>query len=730
MMSLFQSSIIHLLGVWVAVSCLSGLMIFLIIKVFDTLFSNQSSTDRYNKSITAVLFFFIFTMAGTFYFHNNSFQQKQAQVNTKVTKPVDDFNADALVLQMPVHDNIASPQKNELFNTESLLKSLGIFWMIGALVFTIKMMGGYFYTRNLIISSQSSIPEKWNHFIIQQLERLQISKNIKVFESHRINSAFTFGFIKPFIVLPVGFFTSLPPDQIEAVLLHELYHIKHKDYLVNILTMAFEVIFFYHPVMWWLAKNIRQERENRCDDQVTKILDKKVYAHALLNMESYRQSLNYAIPFSNKQSNLKMRIMRIFEQKPEQNMGLKPFLSLLMIVAFLMSFTFYKLEEPKIEFKPESKKQLNKDLKETENLKNSDEDILFKTEDSKLDIVIEMTNSSLIAKSNNKTVRLYLDENLQLLNEKILYGGQDIVSMYKNEKESSYHFFTKQYFESFDRNKWVEENKNRSIYIFDASDDSSFLIRLPESYNSKNSKVNTNKTEEHIQNPAQSINSINKIEKKSADLSEIKIHGPIQLQFKDKTYQNGDTNNLEILKKLVKKFGSDENAEVKIKIDGKLIADGTDIEKALGKREINSIRIVLPSKDAEYGLLEIITKDVQEMRIEEASAEKKEGTEIIEEIPDKEKTIAIGVFYETKDGDFSGEIKMDADKERVLDVLGYKSSEILFVVNGKVQEHGYKPKDIKPNNIKSMTVLKDQKATEKYGERAKNGVIEIYLKKE
>jgi beta-lactamase regulating signal transducer with metallopeptidase domain len=725
MMGLFQSSIIQLLGVWVAVSCLSGFLIFLITKVFDALFLNQSSTDRYHKNIIALLFFFLLNIAGTFYFHNNFFQEKLSLDHNKVINTAPNFNADASVFKMPSNDSVGNPQKSEFFNMEFLLNSLGVFWLIGALVFTIKMMGGYFYTRTLIISSQSSIPEKWNHYIIQQLERLQISNNIKVFESHRISSAFTFGFIKPLIVLPIGFFTSLPPEQIEAVLLHELYHVKHKDYLINLLTMAFEVVFFYHPVMRWLSKNIRKERENRCDDQVTKILDKKVYAHALLNMENYRQSLNYAIPFANKQSNLKIRIMRIFEQKPEQNMGMKPFLSLLMVILFLMSFTFYKLEKPKLESKNESKAELNNDLKNIESLEKSDENILFKTEDSKLDIVIEMTKSSLIAKSDNNIVKLFLDENLQPLNQKISFGGQEIVTMYKNEEESSYHFFTTQYFESYDRNKWEEENKNRSIFIFDSSDDSAFLVRLPEPANS----INDQNTGGNTQKSSERIDLINKIDNKPADLKEIKIHGPIQFLDNDKSYHNGDSNNLEVLKKLVKKFSSDENTEVKIKIDGKIIEAGADLEKALGNREIKNIRIVLPSKNAESGLIEIITDDIKEMQIEEIPAEEEEETGLVE-ISEKENAIAIGVFYETKDGDYSGEMSMDAEKESVLDVLGYKSSEILFVVDGVEKKIGYKPNNIEPNNIESITVLKDKKATEKYGEKAKNGVVEIYLKKE
>ncbi|WP_296619412.1 TonB-dependent receptor plug domain-containing protein [Marivirga sp.] len=191
----------------------------------------------------------------------------------------------------------------------------------------------------------------------------------------------------------------------------------------------------------------------------------------------------------------------------------------------------------------------------------------------------------------------------------------------------------------------------------------------------------------------------------------------------------GDSSNLEVLKKLVKKFGSDEKAEVTVKIDGKLIKNETDLEKILGNREIRNIRIVLPSENAEQGLIEIITDNVVKVRIEEVASDENEKT-AISEVPENDNTITISVFYKTNDGDFSGEMKMDVEKESVLEVLGFKSSEVLFVIDGEEQTLGYRPNDVDPNKIDSISVLKDKKATDKYGEKAKNGVVEIYLKKE
>ncbi|WP_296619414.1 M56 family metallopeptidase [Marivirga sp.] len=495
MMDLLQNSTLSLMGIWVTVSCLSGLLVYLLIKLFDFLYPNQSSSDRYHKSIVGLVFFFLITIASTYVFNDNI---KNENTTYWELESVNELTVESsLINGRQESKSVIAPEKSDFMTSSLIFKSLGIFWLIGAFVFSIKMIGGYYYTQNLINQDQGSISQKWNKFIQNQLWQLKIKRDVKVFESQRITSALTFGFIKPVIALPLGFFATLPADQIEAVLLHELYHIKHKDYLINLLTMTFEVIFFYHPLMWWLAKSIRVERENRCDDQVTQIADKQVYAHALLNMESYRQSMNYAIPFSNKQSNLKMRIMRIFEQKPEHNIGLKPFLSLLMIVVFLMGFTFYKLEEPKEESKLVKTAEQKVEEMEKQIPQKPEEKVLFKSEDSRLGLVLEMTKNTLIAKTENEKVKLFVDEKLFPLNQKIPLGEQDIATMYEIEENTAYHFFSINYFKSNNRAKWEKENENRNTYIFDRKTEF-FTFRPAKDFASEPDNVSDEEMEEMI----------------------------------------------------------------------------------------------------------------------------------------------------------------------------------------------------------------------------------------
>ena len=68
------------------------------------------------------------------------------------------------------------------------------------------------------------------------------------------------------MLVPVGALAGLPAAQIEALLLHELAHIRRHDYLVHILQSAVEAVFFYHPAVWWISGHMRAERELCCDD--------------------------------------------------------------------------------------------------------------------------------------------------------------------------------------------------------------------------------------------------------------------------------------------------------------------------------------------------------------------------------------------------------------------------------------------------------------------------------
>ena len=97
------------------------------------------------------------------------------------------------------------------------------------------------------------------------------------------------GYMRPVILLPVTLVTSIPVAQLEAILAHELAHVRRHDFAVNLLQTLVETVFFYHPGIWWMSRRIRLEREHCCDDWVVQTLGNRVeYGRALLVVEELR----------------------------------------------------------------------------------------------------------------------------------------------------------------------------------------------------------------------------------------------------------------------------------------------------------------------------------------------------------------------------------------------------------------------------------------------------------
>jgi bla regulator protein blaR1 len=127
------------------------------------------------------------------------------------------------------------------------------------------------------------------------------------------------------VLVPVGALGGLPAEQIEALLLHELAHIRRHDYLVNILQSVAEALLFYHPAVWWVSGHIRAERELCCDDVAVSVSGNALtYAYALAQLESYRpEHLNAAVAANG--GSLPDRIARVLGlSRPSARTGMGP----------------------------------------------------------------------------------------------------------------------------------------------------------------------------------------------------------------------------------------------------------------------------------------------------------------------------------------------------------------------------------------------------------------------
>lgn len=128
--------------------------------------------------------------------------------------------------------------------------------------------------------------------IIDRFRRLlNISKKVQIHYSEKVETAQTSGFLKPLILLPASLVTRLSPDQLEAILIHELFHIRRNDYLINICMSCFKSILFFNPFALLFCREISRERENACDDEVMQRgYAPELYANALFCLEKFRNT--------------------------------------------------------------------------------------------------------------------------------------------------------------------------------------------------------------------------------------------------------------------------------------------------------------------------------------------------------------------------------------------------------------------------------------------------------
>jgi|HubBroStandDraft_6_1064221.scaffolds.fasta_scaffold27792_2 beta-lactamase regulating signal transducer with metallopeptidase domain len=163
------------------------------------------------------------------------------------------------------------------------------FWIAGVVATSTWSAAGWLVAQRLKRRSKQALPEVWQSRLATLAGQLGIRRGIRLCESTLAQVPAVIGWIRPVILVPAGALISLTAQELEAVLAHELAHIRRFDYVANLLQSAIEALMFYHPAMWWVGKRIRAERENCCDDlAIAACGDRVVYARALTALEEMR----------------------------------------------------------------------------------------------------------------------------------------------------------------------------------------------------------------------------------------------------------------------------------------------------------------------------------------------------------------------------------------------------------------------------------------------------------
>jgi bla regulator protein BlaR1 len=314
-----------------------GALLSAITGVIMTCTRKSSSALRYNLLASAMALFAV-GVAGTFCFEFN---------DGGIIIPV---SADQHVINsVPI---LPETMENPTPPGSLITKTIGSYlnrycavivwvWLLIVCARCVQLATGLREVYHLRYKNTSGIGSYWEDQVRQLCGQLGIKRLIGIAQSGRAKTPMVIGHLKPLILIPLGMLTSLSAEEVEAVLLHELAHIRRSDYLVNLLQNIMEIIFFFNPAVLWLSALMKAERENCCDDIAVGRSGKVNYLKALVACEEYKMPPNYAMSLKAGNRSLKDRIARIISNKNQSlNRGEKALLAVCLIVTIIFAAAF------------------------------------------------------------------------------------------------------------------------------------------------------------------------------------------------------------------------------------------------------------------------------------------------------------------------------------------------------------------------------------------------------
>lgn len=312
--NLFNSTaVLYALGWAIAHSLWQMGALWLVFQLLFGLHKNQKPAIRYSGAmvlLTAGFVWFVVTFVQQFN-HYHLF--------TKYIEQLPLTGADPAVIDLLSTDSSRWSNLSAVYSLfDKFIPFLSAGYIIILFFLAIRFINAYAYTQRLRSTGIVGAGEYFNKKLDSFLASMQLSADIQLFFSEVIDVPATIGFIKPVILLPVATITQLSIEQVEAVILHELAHIRRQDYLLNMFVAVMETILFFNPFAHLLTISLKKERELFCDDFVLSYnKNPQNYASALLSLEKMRkdQKLVLAVAATGHDGVLLNRVKRILNIK-------------------------------------------------------------------------------------------------------------------------------------------------------------------------------------------------------------------------------------------------------------------------------------------------------------------------------------------------------------------------------------------------------------------------------
>ncbi|CAN5248487.1 hypothetical protein BH11BAC6_BH11BAC6_14220 [soil metagenome] len=332
MQAILQSAFLQALGYAIFNSLWQIALLWIIVMIINSV-GKLSSASKYFVAVVAHFggfIWFVFTLK--FYYSECSVALEQS-----AGVPMNDY-----YFYEPVVNNFSSGMMWAIIKIEQLLPYLSAAYLFMLLFLSARLTKAFFYAKKIRTRGLQKASVDLRLFVKKTAGYLGINKEVTLYFSELVSCPLTLGFLKPLILVPIASINQLTTDQLEAVLLHELAHIKRADYLINILQSIIEITLFFNPFTQLLGKLIKKERENSCDDWVLQFqYQPAMYAEALLRIAYIQSQPTLAMQATGDKAELLPRVKRMLNQQEKKHQYRNHLFALVLITIMFTTVAWF-----------------------------------------------------------------------------------------------------------------------------------------------------------------------------------------------------------------------------------------------------------------------------------------------------------------------------------------------------------------------------------------------------
>ena len=307
-----------------------GGIFYILFYLIQYISANKRSSYKFNLAMTLQIGLIITFVCTFIYYYNEN----------RIILPQEELSPITVLLYTPIQDNSLA--------LENLFPYLATLYILGFIFQATLLINSYLKLKLFINKGLSDVSPTWHNLFENAKAKLALHSKVQFHLSNIISSPMTVGFMKPIILFPIAYVNRLSYEQVEAILIHELAHIKRNDYLLNLIKVFIESILFFNPFIWQLSKIMEYERENACDDLVLgEIKAPILYATALAELETLRhENAALTLAATGNKNQLLERIKRITNMESNHKNSKQRLIALLASTFTLVGLAiFFPIKE-------------------------------------------------------------------------------------------------------------------------------------------------------------------------------------------------------------------------------------------------------------------------------------------------------------------------------------------------------------------------------------------------